>query len=105
VQHERQAFGRGQRLQHHQHHQQRQPDGVRRQRLVLGVAAVVEADDRIGQVYLQRLLPPSRARTEHVQADPAGDRGQPGGQVRHVVGVGAAEPQPGLLDGVVRLGR
>ena len=37
VQHERQPLGRGQRV---QHHQQRQPDRVGQQRLVLGVAAV-----------------------------------------------------------------
>jgi hypothetical protein len=101
VQDERQAFGRGERL---QHDQQRQSDRVRGQRLVLGVAVAV-ADDRVGQAYVQRLFPPGRPRAEHVQADPPGDGGQPGGQVGHVVGVGAAEPQPGLLDSVVRLGQ
>jgi hypothetical protein len=101
VQDERQPFGRGQPL---QHDQQRQPDRVRGQRLVLGVGLVVVADDRVGHAHVQRLFSPGRPRAEHVQADPPGDRGQPRRQVDHVV-VGAAEAQPGLLDGVVRLGQ
>jgi hypothetical protein len=41
------------------------------------------------------------AGAQHVQAHPADDRGQPSDQVPDGTGVGAAEPQPRFLDGVV----
>ena len=44
-----------------------------------------------------------RRDAELVQADATDDRGQPGAQVLDVARVGPAEPDPGLLDGVVRL--
>jgi hypothetical protein len=42
-------------------------------------------------------------RAQHVQADPRDDRGEPRPQVLDVGVLGAAEPQPGLLHGVVGL--
>jgi hypothetical protein len=44
VQHEGQAFGRRQRL---QHHEQRESNRVRDERLVLGIGAVGRADDTL----------------------------------------------------------
>lgn len=41
---------------------------------------------------------------QHVEADPGDDRRQPGLQVVDVVGPGAVDPLPGILDGVVGLG-
>jgi hypothetical protein len=103
VQHERQPLGRRQRL---QHHQQRQPDPLGQQRFLLRVGLVLAADDRVGQVHgrVQRLLAPLPARAQHVQAHPRDHPGQPAAEVVDAAGVGAAEPQPALLDGVVGLG-
>ena len=65
MQHEREPLGRRQRV---QDHQQRQPDRVGQQRLLLGVEHVGLADDRVGQVHPQRFFPPGGARAQHVQA-------------------------------------
>ena len=46
-----------------------------------------------------------RARAQHVEAHAGDDRRQPAAQVLDVARVGAAEPQPGLLHGVVGLAR
>ena len=86
-----------------QHDEQREPDRVGQQRLVLGVGAVGAVDDRLGHVDAQRLLAPRVARAQHVQADARDDGRQPAAEVLDVARVGAAEPQPGLLDGVVGL--
>jgi hypothetical protein len=43
------------------------------------------------------------AQAQHVPTDPGDHRGQPASEVLHGVAVGAIEPQPGLLDGVVGL--
>ena len=53
VQHEREPLGRCQRL---EHHEQREPDRVREQRLMLGVDALLGADDRLGHAGLQGFL-------------------------------------------------
>src|SRR5262249_5049101 len=42
---------------------------------------------------------------QHVEAYPRNDRCQPSAQVLDTARCGAAEPQPGFLDGVVRLGQ
>ena len=88
-----------------QHHQQREPDRVGQQRFVLRVGTVGAAHDRVGHVRVQRLLAPRAARAQHVQAHPGDDRRQPTAQVLDAAGVGAAQPQPGLLDGVLGLGQ
>jgi hypothetical protein len=100
VEHEGEPLGRRQGV---QHHQQRQPDPLGQQRLLLGVAAALGADDRVGHAQVEGLLAPGPAAAEHVQAHPGHHRGQPAAQVLDPAGVGAAEPQPGLLDGVVGL--
>jgi hypothetical protein len=45
------------------------------------------------------------AGTQDVEADPRDHRGQPAAQVAHVVRAGTAQPEPGILHGVVRLGQ
>ena len=66
------------------------------------VGAVGVADDSLAQVHPHRHFP---AGLEHVQAHPGRDRGQPATEVLDVAGVGAAQPQPGFLHGVVGLAR
>nr|WP_245737701.1 hypothetical protein [Jiangella alba] len=98
VQDEREPLRRLQGVEDHQH---RQPDGVGEQRLLLRVDPVYRADHRVREPDVQRLLPPRGARPQQVEADPPDDRRQPRAEVAHVAGVGAAEPQPGLLHRVV----
>ena len=100
VQHERQPLGGSQRF---EHHEQRQTDRVSQQRLVLGVGPVPAAHDRVGRLRAQRLLAAHLARAQHVQAHPRHDRRQPPLEVLDSARVGAVEPQPGFMDGVVRL--
>ena len=57
----------------------------------------------IRHVGLEGRLAPRPARPEHVEADPPDDRRQPGPQVLDLAGVGAAQADPRLLDGVVGL--
>jgi hypothetical protein len=49
----------------------------------------------------QRFLAPRGAGAQHVYAHPGEHRCQPATQVGHIARVGAAEPNPGLLDRVV----
>jgi hypothetical protein len=100
VQHEREPLGGGERL---EHDQQRKTDRVSQQRLVLGVGAIHAVDDRLGYAYAQGLLAPRPARAEHVQRHAGGGGRQPSAEVPHLARVGAAEPQPGVLHGVVGL--
>ena len=101
VQHERGPLARVQRV---EHHEQREGDLVRLLRggLRVGVEA---GHDRVGQVHVDRILAPGRAGAQQVEADPADHGGQPAAQVVHRAGVRPGHPQPGLLHGVVRLGR
>jgi len=55
VQHEREPLRGRQRL---EHHQQSQPDRVGQQCFVLRVYTVLVADDRVGHVHVEGLLPP-----------------------------------------------
>ena len=72
--------------------------------LVLGIDGVVAEHDRVGHVRAERVLAPRLARAQHVEAHPRDDRRQPAAEVLDVAGVGAAEPDPRLLHGVVGLG-
>jgi hypothetical protein len=72
---------------------------------VLGVDPGLGTHDRVRDVRVERRLVACPSRAKHVQAHAAHDRGQPGAQVVDVAGVGSAEPDPGLLHGVVRLGQ
>jgi hypothetical protein len=100
VQHEREPLGRVERL---EDDEERQADGVGEQRLLLGIDLVVEADDRLGEPAVGRLLLSGTARPEHVEADTRYHGGQPPAEVVDRSVVGAAQPQPRLLDRVIAL--
>jgi hypothetical protein len=101
VEHERQPLRRRQGV---EHDQQGQADGVGQQRLLVGLEGSHRADDGIGDVDAEGLLAPGVARAQHVQADAGDDRGQPAAEVLDPARVRPADTQPGVLDGVVRLG-
>src|SRR5258707_228371 len=71
---------------------------------LLGVNPALTARDWLGHGRIQGLLAPRVARAQHVEADPRDHRRQPSAQVLDAARVGAAEVEPGLLYGVVRLG-
>ena len=79
------------------------PTELARHRFVFGVAPVLATHDGIGQVRVQRFFAPRLARAQHVEAHTRHDRRQPAAEVLDLAGVGAAEPEPGFLDRVVRL--
>src|SRR6266699_5055869 len=70
---------------------------------MLGVNPALTSRDGLGYGRIQGLLAPRVARAQHVEADPRDHRGQPSAQVKDAARVGAAEVEPGLLYGVVRL--
>jgi hypothetical protein len=74
VQDERHAFGRRERL---EHHEQREPDAVGEQRRMLGADSINAVDDRFGDAGLA----PRAARSEHVQRDPCDNGRQPRAEV------------------------
>jgi hypothetical protein len=74
VQHERQPFGRRERV---EHDEQGQAYRVGEQRLVLGGRAVRAVHDRVGQLQVHQLLSPRRARAQHVERHARYDGGQP----------------------------
>ena len=78
-------------------------DRVGEQRLVLGIAAISGVDDRVRHIHLERLFTPRSARAEHVQRHACDNRRQPAAKVLDLARIGAAEAQPGVLDGVVSL--
>jgi hypothetical protein len=87
VQHEREPLGWRERL---EHDEQREPDRVGQQRLVLGIGPVGGIHDRIGDADADRLLAPPRARTQDVQRDARNDSRQPRAEVLDLARVGAA---------------
>jgi hypothetical protein len=99
MQHERDPLGGSELF---EHHEQCETDRFGQQRFVLCVDPVLAAHDRLGRMRAQGLLAPRLARAQHVQAHPRNDRRQPSAQVLDAARAGAAEPQPGFLDGVVR---
>ena len=101
MEHERQPLGGGQRI---EHDVECQSDRVGQERFVFGVHSVRAADDRIGHVRVQRLLASHLTRPQHVQAHPRDDGRQPSAQVLDILGSGPAEPQPDVLNRVVRFG-
>ena len=102
VQHEGQPLGGAQRVEHDEH---REPDRVGEQRLLLGVGRVRAAAAGSGASASSGS---SRrdVRVRSMSRRHAGDdRRQPAAEVVDGARVGAAEPQPRLLDGVVGLAR
>ncbi len=53
---------------------------------------------------LERLFPPGAPGAEHAKANAGEDRGEPPAEVVDALGVGSAQADPGLLDGVLRFG-
>jgi hypothetical protein len=100
VQDEGEPLGRSQRV---ENDQQREPDGVRKNGLVLLDRPVFDRDDRLRQPRADVVLAARAARAQHVEADARHDRGQPAAEVRHAVGLRALHPEPRLLDGVLGL--
>jgi hypothetical protein len=85
-------------------HEQREPDGIAQHGCLLGIESLRRTHDGIREVGLQGRFAARRARSQQVEADPPDDRRQPGPQVVNLARVGAAQTEPGVLDGVVRLG-
>jgi hypothetical protein len=101
VQDKGEPLGRGQRV---ENDKQRETDRVGQQRM-LGRIVRDGGDHRVRHVHVERVLAARRPGTQHVEADAGYDGGQPCAQIPHVAGVGAGQPQPGLLHRVVRLGK
>ena len=70
---------------------------------MLGAAPARAGRDRLRRLRGERLLAPRLARPQHVEAHARDDRGQPSAKVVDARGIGAAEPQPRFLNGVVHL--
>jgi hypothetical protein len=100
VQHEGEAFRRRQPV---EHDEQREPDRIREERFLLGAAPARAGRDRFRRVRRERLLTSRCTRPQHVETHARDDRGQPSAKVIDVRAVGAAEPQPRFLNGVVHL--
>jgi hypothetical protein len=95
VQHEGEPLGRRERL---EHDEQRQPNRVRQQRLVLGIDPILTVDEQIGKLLFASRL----AGAKDVQRDACDDSRQPCAEVVDLVRVRPAEPEPGFLHCVVR---
>ena len=102
MEHEREPFGRRERL---EHHEQREPDRVGQHRFLLRVDPGGRLRGGLRGDLVERVFAPGRARAQHVEAHPGGDGGEPAREVLDVGRVGAAEADPRLLDRVVGLGR
>jgi hypothetical protein len=102
VEHERESFRRLQLL---EDDEQRQTDRVGDHGVRLGPFVTTDraSDDRIRHVHVQGILPARRSRAQHVQAHARHDRRQPPPQVVDTTDIPAAQPNPGFLDGVLRL--
>jgi len=100
VQDEREAFCGREPV---EHDEQRRPDGVGEDRLVLGVDPLGARDGEVGQLGSPASWAACPACAEHVQGDASDHRREPAAQVVDARGIRAAEPEPRLLHGVVRL--
>jgi hypothetical protein len=91
MEHERHPFGRGERV---HDDVQRKADGVREQGLLLGIDP--GASGRLSREHadpdLERLLSPHSPPAEHIQANPAGHRGEPAAQVLDTLAAGSRQP-------------
>jgi hypothetical protein len=74
-----------------------QPDGVGEQRFLFGVNAVRQGHDRVGDVNVHEPFSSRAPGAQHVQANPADDRGQPGLHVLDVRRVLVADAKPRFL--------
>lgn len=105
MEHEREPFGRRERL---EHDQQRDADGLGQEGVALGtgrVAARAEPRrERLGQPRPGVGLAPRAAAAEKVEADPAEGNGEPAAKVIGPSRVTSIEADPCLLDGILGLG-
>ena len=101
MQHEGDAFRRGQLLQHDQHGE---ADRIGEHRLMLEAARVGLADRGLGDAGAERILATLLAGAQHVEADAGYDGGEPAAEIADLRRVGTREPQPGFLYGILRLG-
>jgi len=97
VQHECEPLGGGQRL---DDDQERQPNRVGQKGLIGGVGLAPGCEDGIRHPD-ERCLVPALACPEHVQTHAPSHRRQPRAHLFDFAGVGASEPQPGLLHRVL----
>src|SRR5581483_5496299 len=100
VQDECEPLGRSERL---EHDVEGEADAVGDQSLVLGARTIVQRHDRLRHPRADEVLAARAAGAEHVEADAAHDRRQPRTEVLDGRLVGAAEPDPRFLHGVVGL--
>jgi len=80
-------------------------DGVDEDRLPLRVAVPTRVRHRVRNRMDVALLAARLARAQHVETDARHHGRQPGREVLHFVDVGASQPEPGVLNGVVGLAR
>jgi hypothetical protein len=85
-----------------EHDEQRHPDRVGHDGLVLRIA-VLGDDDGFRQPCAGKLLAPRTARPQRIQADAPDDGRKPAVQILDCAGLGAAQPKPRLLHGVLGL--
>jgi hypothetical protein len=98
VQHERDPLGGTQPV---QQNKEGKSDGIGELGLTLRVAGACGDPVEFGRI--DEVLGAVLARPQHVEADPTDDHGQPAGQIGDRVRVGAAGPQPALLNRIVGL--
>ncbi len=96
--HEGDPLGRAQSL---EHDQQRRPDRIGQQHLVLGASLVGTVRAWFGRVHPHGVFSARLAGAQRVQAHPGHHGGEPPADVLDAARVRAAETQPGLLYGVV----
>jgi len=101
VEHERETLRGREGVEHDEH---REPDRVGKHGFLLGLEPAFGRDDGVRDVDLERFLAPDAARSQHVQAHPRDDRGEPPAEVLDLARVRAADAQPRVLHRVVGLG-
>ncbi|MHC2582096.1 AhpD family alkylhydroperoxidase [Bradyrhizobium diazoefficiens] len=95
MQHEGEPLGR---LQCFQHDQECRADGIGHLRF-----ALPRLVDRLRYMRAHRVLPARLSCAQHVEANARDHGGQPAPQIRDIGRIAPAEPQPGLLHGIVDL--
>ncbi len=101
MQHEHNTLGR---RKHVEHHEQRRPDRLCKERLLLRVELVFDAHDLVRKLVACEVFTPEASRSQLIQADSRQDRSEPSAEILHRASIGTTEPQPCLLDGIVRVG-
>ena len=84
-----------------EHNQEGEADRVGEYGFVLGLRHGIGADQGIGNVAVECLLPSHVPSSQHVQAYPGNNRREPAAEVLDLARVGPADAQPSVLDGIV----